>query len=109
MTFDDNVTAARNYMNGDRFSGITRLYSARQVAEQQGTIESGYPVARANAAAFYDLLRELFSERKSITTFGPYSPSQAVTMKRMGIEGIYLDPGRSGCRPGQLSALPGAR
>ena len=56
MTFDDNVTAARNYMNGDRFSGITRLYSARQVAEQQGTIESGYPVARANAAAFYDLL-----------------------------------------------------
>ena len=29
-------------------------------------------------------------EKKSITTFGPYSPSQAVTMKRMGIEGIYL-------------------
>ena len=27
---------------------------------------------------------------KSITTFGPYSPGQAVAMKRMGIEGIYL-------------------
>ena len=80
MTFEDNVTAARNYMNSYRFSGITRLYSARQVAEQQGTIESGYPVARANAEAFYDRLRELFSVRKSITTFGPYSPSQAVTI-----------------------------
>ena len=86
MTFDDNVTAAGDYMSSDRFSGITRLYSARQVAEQQGSIESGYPVARANAAAFYDRLRELFSAGKSITTFGPYSPSQAVTMKRLGIE-----------------------
>ena len=46
MTFNDNVTNATEYMNSDRFSGITRLYSARQVAEQQGTIESGYPVAR---------------------------------------------------------------
>jgi isocitrate lyase len=35
-------------------------------------------------------LRELFEQRKQITTFGPYSPGQAVTLKRMGIEGIYL-------------------
>ena len=27
---------------------------------------------------------------KSITTFGPYSPGQAVAIKRVGIEGIYL-------------------
>ena len=27
---------------------------------------------------------------KQITTFGPYSPGQAVALKRMGIEGIYL-------------------
>jgi isocitrate lyase len=107
MTFDDNVAAARNYINSDRFSGITRLYSARQVAEQQGTIESGYPVARANAAAFYDRLRELFSERKSITTFGPYSPSQAVTMKQMGIEGIYLG-GWATSAKGSVQEDPGA-
>ena len=47
-------------------------------------------MARLAAAAFYDRLRELFAQHKSITTFGPYSPGQAVTMKRMGIEGIYL-------------------
>src|ERR1700722_2267296 len=107
MTFDDNVAAARNYINSHRFSGLTRLYSARQVAEQQGTIESGYPVARADATAFYDRLRELFSERKSITTFGPYSPSQAVTMKRMGIEGIYLG-GWATSAKGSVNEDPGA-
>ncbi len=40
--------------------------------------------------AFHGRLRQLFAERKCITTFGPYSPGQAVAMKRMGIEGIYL-------------------
>jgi isocitrate/methylisocitrate lyase len=35
-------------------------------------------------------LRELFAEKRSITTYGPYSPGQAVAMKRAGIEGIYL-------------------
>src|SRR4029079_19796171 len=61
-----------------------------QVVEQRGTIAHDYTVAREAATAFYDRLRELFAERKCITTFGPYSPGQAVTMKRMGIEGIYL-------------------
>ena len=73
-----------------RFEGITRLYSARQVAEQRGTIPADYTVARIAAEQFYDRLRQLFAERRSITTFGPYSPGQAVALKRMGIEGIYL-------------------
>jgi hypothetical protein len=66
------------------------LYTAREVVEQRGT----HPLrlrGRADAAeAFYARLRELFAEKKCITTFGPYSPGQAVAMKRMGIEGIYL-------------------
>ena len=80
----------QRYFDSPRFEGIIRLYSARQVVEQRGTIPTDYPVARQAAAAFFDRLRELFAQRKSITTFGPYSPGQAVTMKRMGIEGIYL-------------------
>ena len=88
--FDDDVAATQRYIDGPRFTGITRLYTARQVAEQRGTIPVDYPVARQAAAAFYERLRELFAARKSITTFGPYSPGQAVAMKRMGIEGIYL-------------------
>jgi isocitrate lyase len=63
-------------------------------------------VARDAAAAFHTRLRELFAARKSITTFGPYSPGQAVTIKRMGIEGIYLG-GWATSAKGSLSEDPG--
>lgn len=88
--FSAQVAAIQQYFDSPRFAGITRLYTARQVAEQRGTIGVDYTVAREAATAFYARLRELFAEKKSITTFGPYSPGQAVTMKRCGIEGIYL-------------------
>ena len=88
--FADEVAATQSWFDSPRFAGITRLYTARQVVEQRGTIPHDYTVAREAAAAFHDLLRERFAERRGITTFGPYSPGQAVTMKRMGIEGIYL-------------------
>lgn len=86
----DDVTATQRFIDSPRFTGITRLYTARQVAEQRGTIPVDYTVARDAAVAFYERLRELFAAKKSITTFGPYSPGQAVAMKRMGIEGVYL-------------------
>jgi isocitrate lyase len=88
--FERDVAATQRYFDSARFDGIVRLYTARQVVEQRGTIPTDYTVAREAAEAFYPRLRELFAERKSITTFGPYSPGQAVAMKRMGIEGIYL-------------------
>jgi isocitrate lyase len=88
--FEQDVAATQRYLDDSRFDGIIRLYTARQVAEQRGTIPTDYTVAREAATAFYPRLRELFAQKKSITTFGPYSPGQAVSMKRMGIEGIYL-------------------
>jgi isocitrate lyase len=104
--FEQDVAAVQRYFDSPRFDGIIRLYSARQVVEQRGTIATDYPVARHAAAAFYDRLRELFAQRKSITTFGPYSPGQAVTMKRMGIEGIYLG-GWATSAKGSTSEDPG--
>ncbi|BBY20438.1 isocitrate lyase ICL2 [Mycobacterium stomatepiae] len=88
--FDQQIAATQRYFDDQRFAGKIRLYSARQVVEQRGTIPTDYTVAREAATAFYPRLRELFAQKKSITTFGPYSPGQAVSMKRMGIEGIYL-------------------
>ncbi|SBS73135.1 Isocitrate lyase [uncultured Mycobacterium sp.] len=88
--FERDVIEAQRYFDSPRFEGITRLYTARQVVEQRGTIPVDHTVAREASTAFYKRLRELFAAKKSITTFGPYSPGQAVTMKRMGIEGIYL-------------------
>lgn len=88
--FAEEVKKTRDWFASPRFDGILRLYTADQVVEQRGTIPVDYTIARDAAAAFYDRLRELFGGKKSITTFGPYSPGQAVSIKRMGIEGIYL-------------------
>jgi isocitrate/methylisocitrate lyase len=105
-SFDDEVAATQRYFDDRRFARITRLYTARQVAEQRGTILTDYTVARDAAGAFYERLRELFAEKKSITTFGPYSPGQAVSMKRMGIEGIYLG-GWATSAKGSITEDPG--
>jgi isocitrate lyase len=90
MKAGQQVAAAEEWFANPRFDGIVRLYSPRQVAEQQGTLSGDYTVARQAAEGFYARLRELFEQRRQITTFGPYSPGQAVMMKRIGMEGIYL-------------------
>ncbi len=106
-SFDDRVKAACEWFALPRFSGIVRLYSPSQVAEQQGSIPSDYPVARVAAQEFHARLRQLFEQKRSITTFGPYSPGQAVALKRLGIEGIYLG-GWATSAKGSLSEDPGA-
>ena len=88
--FEEEIDQVREFQNQDRFREITRLYSPRQVVEQNGTLPQDYTVAREAAEGFYARLRELFGDKKSITSFGPYSPGQVVQMKRSGIEGIYL-------------------
>jgi isocitrate lyase len=89
-SFETQVAAAREWFATSRFDGITRLHTAREVAAQQGTIQPDYTVARTAAEGFYSRLRELYARGGQITTFGPYSPGQAVVMKRMGIDAIYL-------------------
>ena len=106
-SFDEQVAAAQQWFADDRFKEIERLHTPRQVAEQQGTVGTDYTVAREAAEGFYARLRELFAERRSITTFGPYSPGQAVSMKRLGIEGIYLG-GWATSAKGSMHEDPGA-
>ncbi|HVH41228.1 MAG TPA: isocitrate lyase ICL2 [Labilithrix sp.] len=89
-TFDERVQEMRRWFESPRFEGIKRLYTPREVVEQRGTIRDEYSVARDTAAAFHARLRELFVTRKCMTSFGPYSPGEAVAMKRTGIEGIYV-------------------
>jgi isocitrate lyase len=106
-SFEEKVREVSEWFANPRFAGIIRLYSPRQVVEQRGTIAADYPVARAAAEGFYARLRELFQAGKSITTFGPYSPGQAVTIKRLGIEGIYLG-GWATSAKGSVTEDPGA-
>src|SRR5664279_5725952 len=104
---EEGVRDVSEYFASPRFKGIIRLYSPRQVVEQRGTIATDYPIARQAAEGFYARLRELFKVGKSITTFGPYSPGQAVTIKRLGIEGIYLG-GWATSAKGSITEDPGA-
>ena len=104
--FDRQLAEVREWFESPRFKGIVRLYSPREVAEQRGTIETDYSVARGAAESFYARLRELFAQRGQITTFGPYSPGQAVTLKRLGIEAIYLG-GWATSAKGSFSEDPG--
>ena len=106
-SFEERVKQMSEWFASPRFKGIVRLYSPRQVVEQRGTIGAEYPIARKAAESFYDRLRELFDSGKSITTFGPYSPGQAVTIKRQGIEGIYLG-GWATSAKGSIAEDPGA-
>jgi len=86
----NEIAELAQWFDSPRFDGIVRLYSPREVIEQRGTIENDYVIARRAADDFFERLRQLFADNKSITTFGPYSPGQAVAMKRAGIEGIYI-------------------
>ncbi len=90
MDFEKEVEELRRWFASPRFHGLKRVHSAREVVEQRGTIRPDYAVARGAAEGFHARLRQLFEQNKCITTFGPYSPGQAVAMKRMGLEGIYL-------------------
>ena len=104
--FDAEVDSTRRWMASPRFAGLRRLYSARQVVQQRGSIGQDHTVARVAAERFHALLRRLFEGGRSITTFGPYSPGQAVAMKRAGIQGIYLG-GWATSAKGSLHEDPG--
>ena len=69
--FEEETAETQDWFDSPRFDGITRLYSARQVVVQRGTIKQDHTVAREAAEQFYVRLRELFDQKKSITTFGP--------------------------------------
>jgi isocitrate lyase len=89
-TFAQSVAETQTWLDQPRFARTVRLHTARDIAEQQGSIRQDYAVARDAAEGLYGLLRELFASRTAVTTFGPYSPGQAVVMKRLGIPAIYL-------------------
>ena len=49
-SFELEVAATEQWFDCPRFAGIVRLYTARQVVEQRGTIASDHTVAREAAA-----------------------------------------------------------
>ena len=68
-SFEREVAETQEWMASPRFAGLPRLYSARQVVEQRGTIETDYSIARGVAQPFYERLRALFQAGEAIITF----------------------------------------
>jgi isocitrate lyase len=89
-SFEQEVQSTEAWFASPRFKGIVRVHTAREIVEQRGAIRQDYSVAKGAAEGFWARLSELYAQGRCITTFGPYSPGQAVTMKKLGIEGIYL-------------------
>jgi len=74
---DEAIRQLEDWFASPRFREITRLYSARQVAEQQGTIEKDYPIAREAARGFYQLLREHYDRGGPLPPSGPTLPAMS--------------------------------
>ena len=47
--FEQEVEAVRQWFASPRFKGLTRIYSAREIVEQRGTIRGDYSVAKGAA------------------------------------------------------------
>ena len=93
-SFEHEIAECEAWFASPRFNGIVRLHSARQVMEQRGSIPIDYPIARGRQKALRRGCASCSDRRKSITTFGPYSPGQAVAMKRLGTRGSTSAAGR---------------
>ena len=86
--FEREVEEMRRWFDSPRFAGLRRLYTAREVVEQRGTIRGDYAVARDAAEAFHARLRAaLRGEEVHHHLRARTRPGQAVAMKRDGDRG----------------------
>ena len=69
--FDQAVADTQRYIDSPRFEGITRLYTARQVVEQRGTIPVDYTVAREASRPSTARLRNCSPRRRASPPSGP--------------------------------------
>jgi isocitrate lyase len=69
-----------------RWEGITRPYTAEDVARLRGSVRIEYTLARMGA----ERLWELMHERKFVRALGALTGNQAVQQVKAGLEAIYL-------------------
>src|SRR5436190_19639187 len=74
----------------DRWNGIRRPYSAKDVVRLRGTIRPEYTLARIGAEKFERLL----ADEAYIPTLGALTGAQAVQMVQAGLKAIYMSGGQ---------------
>src|ERR687894_2303706 len=81
----DTEEIARGW-ESERWDGITRPYSAEDVARLRGSIRIEYTLARMGAERLWELMRT----RDYVASLGALTGNQAVQQVKAGLEAIYL-------------------
>jgi isocitrate lyase len=86
MLNGNQVAEIEKEWDSPRWEGITRLYSAEDVARLRGTVKIEYTLARLGAERLWELMRE----RPFIRALGALTGNQAVQQVKAGLEAVYL-------------------
>src|SRR5215210_6617925 len=86
MLNGNQVAEIEQEWNSPRWEGITRPYTAEDVARLRGTIKVEHTLARIGA----ERLWEMMHERPYVRALGALTGNQAVQQVKAGLEAIYL-------------------
>jgi len=86
MLNGNQVAEIEREWDSPRWEGITRPYSAEDVARLRGTVKIEYTLARLGAERLWELMRE----RPFIRALGALTGNQAVQQVKAGLEAVYL-------------------
>ncbi|WP_067473559.1 isocitrate lyase [Dietzia timorensis] len=76
----------KDWDENPRWKGITRNYTAEQVAELQGTVVEEHTLARRGAEILWDKV----NNKDFVNSLGALTGNQAVQQIRAGLEAVYL-------------------
>src|SRR5215217_6556170 len=86
MLNGNQVAEIEKEWDSPRWEGITRPYSAEDVARLRGTVKIEYTLARLGAERLWELMRE----RPFVRALGALTGNQAVQQVKAGLDAIYL-------------------
>ncbi|MDQ3388833.1 MAG: isocitrate lyase [Gemmatimonadota bacterium] len=84
--FDAEVRRLEGGWSDDRWKGISRPYSAKEVVTLRGSVTVEQTLARRGAARLWKQL----GEEEPVRSFGALTGAQAVQMAKAGLQAIYL-------------------
>jgi isocitrate lyase len=83
---DDEIRRIEESWGTDRFSGIERPYSAKDVFRLRGSLQIEYTVAKAGAEKLWRMLKS----EPYVPALGALTGNQALQMVQAGLKAIYL-------------------
>ena len=86
MLDGNQVVEIEREWEGPRWEGVTRPYSAEDVARLRGSVRIEHTLARMGAERLWELMRE----RPYVRALGALTGNQAVQQVKAGLEAIYL-------------------